>query len=89
MTLEKVYHVGHIYDPTKRMCEDDVIQSVKGEKSFPTIVSYYKVNNSDKRRVSIVNASQRYANKITVTFRNEKKEIFWLAAGEMKIFDID
>lgn len=89
MTLEKVYHVGNIYDPAKRMCEDDVIQSVKGEKSFPTIVSYYKVNNTDKRRVSIVNASQRYANKITVVFKNKKSETFWLAAGEMKIFDID
>ncbi len=89
MTLEKVYHVGHIYDPAKRMCEDDAIQAVKGESSYPTIVSYYKVNDSDKRRVSIVNASQRYANKITVTLKNGKSETFWLAAGEMKIFDID
>jgi len=88
MKLEKVYHVGHIYNSAKRMCEDDVIKSVKGDFSYPTIVSYYKVIDSDKRRVSIVNASQRYSNKITVCFTDGETQTFWLAAGEMKIFDI-
>ncbi len=88
LTLEKVFHVGHIYDPSKRMCADDVILSVKGEMSYPTIVSYYKQEDSGDRWTSIVNASQRYANKITVTFQNGRVEVAWLAPGEMKLIKI-
>lgn len=89
VTLEKVYHVGQIYDPTKRMCEDDVLTSVKGDRSYPTIVSYYREIDSDKRWLSIVNASQKFANKITLKFKNGKISEFWLAAGEMKLMEIE
>ena len=88
MELTAVYHTGHIYDPSKRFCSDETIREVNGKFPYPTIISYYKEFESDERWVSIVNAHQRYANKITLYFTCGETQTVWLAPGEMKLFKI-
>lgn len=88
MELTAVYHTGHIYDPSKRFCADETIKEVNGKFSYPTIISYYQEFESGQRWASIVNAHQRYANKITVYFTCGETRTVWLAPGEMKLFNL-
>ena len=88
MEMTEVYHTGHIYDPAKRFCSDETIKEVNGKYSYPTIITYYKEFDSEERWVSIVNAHQRYANKITVYFTCGTVKTVWLAPGEMKLFKL-
>ena len=80
-----VYHVGHIYDPKKRFCEDEYILDVNGKYSKPTIITYYKEYESEEKWISVVNADQRLSNRITVKLKNGKQKVLWLATGEMYI----
>lgn len=89
MEVTDVYHVGHIYDPRRRFCADDILLDINGKNSYPTILTYYKEYDSDKRWMSVVNAHQRLANRITLKYQNGKEETFWLAPGEMKLIEID
>lgn len=86
--MTDVFHVGHIYDPSKRFCQDEYILDVNGLYSYPTIISYYSEYDGDEKWVSLVNAHQRMPNKITVTTKTGKQKVFWLAAGEMKLMTI-
>lgn len=88
MELTEVYHTGHIYDPAKRFCSDETIREVNGKFSYPTIISYYKEFNTEERWISIVNAHQRYSNKITVYFACGVTKTFWLEPGGMKLFKL-
>ncbi len=88
MELTAVYHTGHIYDPSKRFCRDEIIEEVNGKFSYPTIISYYKEFDSDERWVSFVNAHQRYANLVRIKFACGAKRDVWLAPGEMKLFKL-
>ena len=88
MELTKVYHTGHIYDPTKRFSSNDTIKEVNGKFSYPTIISYYKEFEGEERWVSIVNGHQRYANLLTVYFANGVMKKVWLAPGEMKLYKL-
>ena len=88
MEVTEVYHTGHIYDPARRFCEDENIQEVTGRFSLPTIITYYKEFDSEARWVSILNASQRRVNEITVKFACGKVHTFWLAPGELKLFKL-
>lgn len=83
-----VFHVGHIYDPRKRFCEDEYILDVNGKYSYPTIVTYYKEYDGEEKWVSFVNAHQRLSNKLTVTSKTGKQKVFWLAPGEMKLLSL-
>jgi len=83
--LTDVYHVGHIYNPSKRFCEDEYILDVNGKHSYPTIISYYKEYGGEEKWISFVNAHQRFANRLTVTLKNGNKKTLWLASGEMYI----
>ena len=89
MEMTAVYHTGHIYDPRKRFCADEVLLDVNGKFSYPTITTYYKEYESGDRWLSIVNAHRRLANKITLTFQNGEQRVFWLAPGEMKLIKLD
>ena len=80
--------MGHIYDPSKRFCQDEYILDVNGLYSYPTIISYYNEYDGDEKWVSFVNAHQRMPNKITVTTKTGKQKVFWLAAGEMKLITV-
>lgn len=88
MELTAVYHTGHIYDPTKRFCSDNIIREVNGKYAYPTIISYYKEYDSEERWVSIVNAHQRYANLLRIYFACGEMRNVWLAPGEMKLFKL-
>lgn len=89
MEVTDVYHVGHIYDPTKRFCADEILMDINGKNSYPTILTYYKEYESGRRWMSIVNAHQRLANRITLKYQTGREEVFWLAPGEMKLLAID
>lgn len=89
MELISVYHTGHIYDPKKRFCADDILLDVNGKFSYPTIISYYKEYDTGKKWMSVVNAHKRHANKITLKYQSGLEESFWLACGEMKLIRID
>lgn len=85
--MEKVYHAGHFYDPSKHFSEDDIIADLQGRKPYPTILTYYREIENGDRWISVVNAHQRYSNQITLTFAKTKKTVtFWLAPGEMRLF---
>lgn len=88
LELTAVYHVGHIYDPRKRFCADDVLLDVNGKFSYPTIISYYRETEGGQRWMSVVNAHQRLANQIKLTYQDGKVESFWLAPGEMKLIKL-
>jgi hypothetical protein len=88
MELTDVYHVGHIYDPSMRFCEDDTVKEVRGDSHYPAIVSYFKEFDSEERWVCIVNAHQRYSNLLTVEFTCGAKYRFWLAPGELRLFKL-
>ena len=83
MELEYVYHFTYGKDKV-----DERLKDIYVDRPYPVIVSYYKEFNSDKKWVSFVNGSQKLANKIDVTFKNGVKEAFWLAPGEMRLFDL-
>ena len=83
--MTNVYHVGHIYDPGKRFCEDEYIKDVNGKYSLPIILSYYKEYDGEERWISLVNGDQRRANQITLTMQNGSKKSYWLAPGEMHL----
>lgn len=85
MEMTAVYHVGHIYDPKKRFCADEILLDVNGKFSYPTIISYYREYESEDKWMSVVNAHQRLANQITLKFQNGREQVFWLAPGEMKL----
>lgn len=87
MEMTAVYHTGHIYDPQKRFCADDMLSDINGKFSYPTIITYYKEYITEKKWISVVNAHQRHANRITLKYANGKEESFWLAAGEMRLID--
>lgn len=89
MEVTDVYHVGHIYDPRHRFCADDILLDINGKHSSPTILTYYKEYDSERRWMSVVNAHQRLANRITLKYQNGKEETFWLAPGEMKLLPIE
>ena len=89
MELVNVYHLGHIYDENKRFVYDEYIKDVMVDRKLPVIISYYKEFNSDKKWVSFVNGSQKYASILRITFSKGHKEVFWLAPGEMRLFDLD
>lgn len=89
MEMTAVYHTGHIYDPRRRFCADDILLDVNGKFSYPTILTYYKEYESGDRWMSVVNAHQRLANRITLKFQNGREEVFWLAPGEMKLLKLD
>lgn len=89
MELTAVYHVGHIYDPRKRFCADEILLDVNGKFSYPTIISYYKEYESEKRWMSVVNGHQKLANRITLKFQSGKEETFWLAPGEMRLLELE
>ena len=88
MEMTAVYHTGHIYDPSKRFCSDEILREVTGRFTYPTIITYYKEFDSEERWVSVVNAHQRYANLIRLYFTCGKNEVVWLAPGEMKLFKL-
>ena len=83
--MTNVYHVGHIYNPDKRFCEDEYIKNVNGKYSLPIILSYYKEYDGEERWISLVNGDQRRANQITLTMQNGSKKSYWLAPGEMHL----
>lgn len=89
MEMTAVYHTGHIYDPRRRFCADDILLDINGKFSYPTILTYYKEYESGDRWMSVVNAHQRLANRITLKFQNGREEAFWLAPGEMKLLKLD
>ncbi len=89
MEMTHVYHTGHIYDPKKRFCEDELLKDINAKFSYPTILTYYKEYETEKRWMSVVNAHQRLANKIILRYQNGKEEVFWLAPGEMRLIEID
>ena len=86
MELEAVYHLGDSYD--KKFVYDEHIKEIVTDRKFPVIISYYKEFNSEKKWVSFVNGSQKYANLLRISFTNDKKETFWLAPGEMRLFEL-
>lgn len=88
MEVTEVYHTGHLYNPECRLCEDEIIQEVTGRFAYPTIVTYYKEYASEERWVSIVNASQRNVNQLTVKFTCGVEKSFWLEPGGMKLFKL-
>lgn len=88
LEMTAVYHTGHIYDPKKRFCADDVLLDVNGKFSYPTIITYYQETGTKQRWMSVVNAHQRLSNMITLTFRDGKVEKLWLAPGEMKLIQL-
>ena len=83
--MTDVYHVGHIYDPRKRFCEDEYILDINGKYSHPTILTYYKEYDSEEKWISLVNAHQRLPNKIILKMKSGKEYTVWLAPGEMWI----
>ena len=89
MELEDVYHLNHIYKENQEVKESEFIKELKIERDFPVIVSTYKEFDSDKRFISFVNGSQTHANLFRLTWKNEKKETFWLAPGELALFSLD
>ena len=91
LELLEVYHYGQEYHDVKSFVPDEYFQEIKNGRGreFPFIVSYFKEINNDTKWVSIVNASQQYANLFRVTFKNEHKVDLWLAPGEMKLFNLD
>ncbi len=88
MELTDVYHVGHIYDPARRFCADDILKEVNSDYHYPIIVSYFKEYDSEERWVCIVNAHQRYTNLMTIEFTCGAKQRFWLAPGELRLFKL-
>lgn len=88
LEMTAVYHTGHIYDPKKRFCADDVLLDVNGKFSYPTIITYYQETGTKQRWMSVVNAHQRLSNRIKLTFRDGKVEQLWLAPGEMKLMQL-
>ena len=88
MELTAVYHLGHLYDEEKRFVYDEHIKEILTDRKFPVIISYYKEFNSEKKWVSFVNGSQKYANLLRITFTDGRKEVFWLAPGEMILFEL-
>jgi hypothetical protein len=88
MELIDVFHTGHIYDPAKRLCSDEIIQELNGRFAYDTIVSYFKEFDTDEKWVVITNAHQRFANLIRLQFTCGAKRDFWLAPGEMKLFKL-
>ena len=88
MEMTAVYHVGHIYDPEKRFCADDILLDVNGKFSYPTIITYYKEYEGGARWMSVVNAHQRLANQITLKFQTGEQKVFWLAPGEMRLLKL-
>ena len=88
MEMTEVYLTGHIYDPSKRFCSDEVIREINGEFTYPTIITYYKEFDSEERWVSFVNGHQRYSNLLRVYFTCGESRVFWLAPGEMKLFKL-
>lgn len=88
MEMTAVYHVGHIYDPEKRFCADDILLDVNGQFSYPTIITYYKEYEGGARWMSVVNAHQRLANQITLKFQTGEQKVFWLAPGEMRLLKL-
>ena len=84
MELEFVYHFTYGKDKV-----DERLKDIYVDRPYPVLVSYYKEFNSDKKWVSFVNGSQKLANRIDVTFKNGVKEAFWLAPGEMRLFDLN
>ena len=88
MELTAVYHLGHLYDEEKRFVYDEHIKEILTDRKFPVIISYYKEFNSEKKWVSFVNGSQKYSNLFRITFTDGRKEVFWLAPGEMRLFEL-
>jgi hypothetical protein len=89
MELINVYHHGHLYDASKRFIYDEYISDIFTDRKFPIIISYYKEFDSEKKWLSIVNGSQKYANLFKMTFTNGHKETFWLAPGELRLLNLD
>lgn len=88
MELTDVYHLGHLFDEEKRFVYDEHISEILTDRKFPVIISYYKEFDSDKKFVSFVNGSQKYSNLFRITFASGDKEVFWLAPGEMRLFEL-
>lgn len=89
MELINVFHHGHLYDASKRFVYDEYISDIFTDRKFPIIISYYKEFDSEKKWLSIVNGSQKYANLFKMTFTNGHKETFWLAPGELRLLNLD
>lgn len=89
MELVEVYHLNDEYYESKTFKCDDNIKDIILDRKMPVIISYYKEFDSDKKWVSFVNGSQKYANLFRITFTNGHKEVFWLSPGEIRLFDLD
>ena len=87
MELMDVYHLNDPLYLGKTPQNDDNF-TIKTDRDFPVIVSYYQEMNGDKKYLSFVNGSQRFSNLLRITFKGGKKEDLWLAPGEMKIYDL-
>ena len=88
MELVDVYHINDPLYLGKKVEKDDNF-SLKTDRDFPVIVSYYQEINGNKKYLSFVNGSQKFSNLLRITFKGEKKEDLWLAPGEMKIFELN
>ena len=88
MELVDVYHINDPLYLGKKVEKDDNF-SLKTDRGFHVIVSYYQVINGNKKYLSFVNGSQRFSNLLRITFKGEKKENLWLASGEMKVFELN
>ena len=87
MELIDVYHINDPLYLGKKVEKDENF-SIKTDRDFPVIVSYYQEINGNKKYLSFVNGSQRFSNLLRIIFKGDKKEDLWLAPGEMKIFDL-
>ena len=89
MELEEVYHLNDDNEYIDTFKCDEYIKDIVLDRKFLTIISYFKEFGSGKKWVSFVNGSQKYANLFRLTFANGHKETFWLAPGEMRLFDLE
>ena len=89
MELINVYHLNDNYVFEDQKQKDEDIDELILDREFPVIISHYQEFDSKKKWISFVNGSQEYTNLFRVTFKGGYKKVFWLAPGEMRLFDLD
>ena len=89
MELINVYHLNDNYVFEDQKQKDEDIDELILDREFPVIISHYQEFDSKKKWISFVNGSQEYTNLFRVTFKGGNKKVFWLAPGEMRLFDLD
>ena len=89
MELVDVYHLNNSYHGSKTFKPDEYVEKIVLDRELPVIISYFQEFDSEKKWVSFVNCSQKYANLFRLTFKGGHQETFWLAPGEMRLLDLD